>query len=299
MLSLKPLVRENEVASTRRTSARKPILHLVEKACFKKRYKPKLPASCQQDNKSNLPNIESTHSRNIDFQNCVPLFFKRVDPERRQSKALQNFRAKKLKQVFLTEENLKEVVGKLKISEEATHPLLHLRRTSTSGKSKTANCKIRDKFGRFTGSFLSQSISADFRDECRTLTQTTADGSYLSLLSFPNHGDTHQPQAVLSDFDSIFGFNSYQRGHRSSLDSCKPSVRKPLIATSVKLIRESPLELMETNPKIAEDADCMEAENLWGVEDDGEGSVSRSHLQGDMLKDYFEDDGIEDLFSSG
>lgn len=197
--------------SARRVSERKKVITLVEKNFFKKTYKPKnQKVSSDTDNKLNLKELLSKKEESNSFSLAAQSILPALRPDRCQSKAIQTYRAKKLKQMYTTEAAMKEAFAKHKALGLNPYLLQNFRRVAPNGKSLFALARVRDTLGRFNNELplskphSSQDSTVDTRDDCPTETQTTADGSLLSLFSFDRPARALTPQGTLFDFDSLY-----------------------------------------------------------------------------------------------
>lgn len=287
----------------RRTSDRRKTLTLVDKSFFKKTYKAKPLPSCEKVNKIGRLILEPNPPKVTVFENATSIFFKPIKPDRRQAKAIHTFRTKKLKNYFSNEESLKELI--------ANNPLLgqysylafqEIRRRNPSGKSVYASSRARDNLGRFNGVNASQRLEChetgvDMRDECGTVTHTTADGSYLSLLSFDKSaGKKQAPAQIYHDFDSLCGVS--QPDHQGGLIVKGSDEVKAKEACDFRTHRvNSPLEPMEQcTAAQGNHNSCLHQGLFWELGDNEENPLDYPHLQNDILNEILEEDHAEDLF---
>jgi hypothetical protein len=195
--------------SARRVSERKKNVAPVDKSFFKKTYKTKTPLPpCDTDNKDLSQARITILEPNLAFQKQVAILFPVLPPERRQSKAIHNYRAKKLKKMFGSESSMLEAITRHKALGLNLLSLQQFKRIAPNGKSIYATVRARDAQGRFHNSSIlskphsSQYSTVDLREESNTETQTTAEGSFLSFLSLdsPNGVCTKQNHF---DFDCM------------------------------------------------------------------------------------------------
>jgi hypothetical protein len=174
-------------------SERKKNVAPLDKSFFKKTYKTKtsLPA-CDSDNKKDCQmDLEIPQPEKV-FEKYAHILFPALPPERRQTKAMQNYRAKKLKKMFQTELELEEAVTRHKAQGLNLLLLQQFKQIVPNRKSIYATARARDAHGRFNNTSVlskphsSQYSTVDMRDDCNTENQTTVGGSFLSFLSFNN-----------------------------------------------------------------------------------------------------------------
>jgi hypothetical protein len=182
--------------SARRVSDRKKNIVPLDKSFFKKTYKTKTPPlACGIDNKSNCQIEINTPKPGKVFEKYAHVIFPVLPPKRRQAKAMQNYRTKKLKQMFQTETGLEEAVARHKTFGLNLLLLQHCKRIAPNRKSIYATVRARDAQGRFNNAaslskpHSSQYSTVDVRDNCHTESQTTIEGSFLSFLSFDSSNE--------------------------------------------------------------------------------------------------------------
>ena len=277
--------------SARRVSERKKVLTLVDKSFFSKTYKPK-----NQKVSSDTANKHENHGRPSNckqitsFQNSVQILFPALQGDSRQRKAVQNYRAKKLKRMFGTEGALDDAIAKHKALGLNILLLQYFRRAAPNGKSLYANARARDSTGRFNGALLSKPNSSelstvDMREDCLTETHTTAEGSLLSFLSLEN---PEGPGQHHFDFDTLF--ETSRRAPRSL----------SVVFGNSQTGSFSPTERLPESPRVAETSAHFLSEGekpFWKADGDLEDSLSYTHLPCYMFTEPLEEDlcFVEDL----
>jgi hypothetical protein len=257
-------------------------LTLVDKSFFKKTYKPKTQI-VSNDNKLENQGGSSNCKQTTSFQTSAQMLFSELHSDRRQAKAVQNYRAKKLKKMFGTEGALDEAIAKHKAL-GLNLLLLQFIKRAPSGKSIYAHARARDSQGRFNGALLSKPHSSelstiDLREDCRSESHTTAEGSLLSLLSLDNLDDQ---TALHFDFDTLF--ETSRRATRS-LSVIFPTPQTESLPESPKAT-ETPINSFSGAEK-----------PFWEADGDLEDSLSYTHLPCNMFTEPLEDDLclVEDL----
>ncbi len=198
--------------SARRVSERKKVSNVVDKTFFKKTYKTKTQKVSQDtDNKPDSKGELSKAQESNSFSKAAQFLFPALKPDRRQNKTIQTYRAKKLKQMFKNEGALEEAIAKNKALGQNLLLLQQFKILAPNGKSIYALNRARDATGRFNNEVLlskphsSHLSTVDMRDDCRTETNTTTDGSILSLLSLDTPvGVRTKPGLCTFDFDTLF-----------------------------------------------------------------------------------------------
>lgn len=198
-------------ASARRVSERKKIITLVDKTFFKKTYKAK-KEKVSSDTNNKTTSVELSPCKEVDyFDTAAKSLFPVLQANRLQSKAIQAYRVKKLKQMFSDKASLEEAISRHKALGLNMYLLQYFRRAAPNGKSLYASKRARNEMGRFQHEMefskphSSQYSTVDMREDCRTESMTTAGGSLLSLLSLdkPEGTSCNQSQLIF-DFDSLF-----------------------------------------------------------------------------------------------
>lgn len=293
--------------SDRRASDRLRALKLVDKSFFTKTYKPKGQlVSCNKDNKNKEGVLEPDPQRPTIFQSATALFFATIKADRRQSKAIQTFRAKKLKRLFSKEESLIKAIHMVEVRcSNGPSTLQLLKRPMPNGKSIFAAVRARDAKGRFNNTTqLSKKQSGEFstvdlREDCRTETVTTADGSYHSLLHFTSHNGSKYIQGPFFEFESAI--SESDSGQRAAIHPLKP-ILLPQLVPQIPQKKSSVLVInVEQDVRLSkeENAGYIEEEPFWEMERGFDEMASYTHLlQCTVFRDRQDEDQLEDLIVS-
>ena len=287
---------------TRRTSERRKVLTLIDKSFFKKTYKAKPLPSGQKVNKIGRLVLEPHTSKPCVYASATPLFFKFIKSDRRQSKAIETFRAKKLKQFFSSEVNLKELLGKKWLFGQYSYlSFQELRRKNPSRKSLYAFSRARDTLGRFNGTISSPKqvthlSTADIRDECRTVTLTTADGSNNSLLSFDKSAENNRtPAQAYYDFDSLCGVSQPNYHDGLTVDDPDENMARVACDTRTNSAFTSLTQGESKQPHKVNNYSCLHKGLFWGIVNHEECSLGYPNLPNDMFTEYLEEDHVEEV----
>ena len=196
--------------SARRVSERKHTAAPLDKSFFKKTYKSKPAISNMKEQTAVMLPIEpSLH------ETAAALLFLPVCSSSRQAKAIRNYRTKKLKKMIANKDDLAELIKIRRCSGVVF--LSALRKVAPNGKANYAASRARDSEGRFNSELIpSKNLSilskSNSRDDCLIESGTTADCSFLDVLSLSNSHD-HDLRTKghdFFDFDSLYQDNKFQ-----------------------------------------------------------------------------------------
>lgn len=290
--------------SARRVSERKKVLNLVDKTFFKKTYKPKTEkVSKDTDNKPDSKGKLSTAQESNSFSRAAQFLFPALRPDRRQNKAIQTYRAKKLKQMFSNEAALEEVLARNKALGQNLLLTQQFRKVAPNGKSIYALNRARDAAGRFNNEVLLSKLhssdlsTVDMRDDCRTETNTTADGSIMSLLSLDTPvGVGSKPNQCSFDFDTLFESSCHD--HKAIEQS------RPFESAASTRLQHAPAAKVDNiwsniSAPVLPGGAVLDTKHCWGTEGCTE-SASYSQIPCCMFSEQLEEDlvSMEDLFGS-
>lgn len=290
--------------SARRVSERKKVLNLVDKTFFKKTYKPKTEkVSKDTDNKPDYKGKLSKAQESNSFSTAAQILFPALRPDRRQNKAIQTYRAKKLKQMFTNEEALQDAITRHKTLGLNLLLLQQFKKVAPNGKSLYALNRARDSAGRFNNEVLlskphsSRLSTVDLRDDCRTETNTTTDGSIMSLLSLDTPaGQTSKPNQYIFDFDTLFESSCRDQ---QACDFSRPS--EPAASTflpDTPAAKTANIWTKSSATVLPGDA-ALDSKHCWGVEGCTD-SASYSQTPCCFFDENLEEDlvSMEDLFGN-
>lgn len=201
--------------SARRVSERKRVSTQVDKTFFKKTYKPKtsrMPTKPHSElaTKGEVLIVQE----NTKLSEAANVLFPTLLQNRRQAKAIQTFRAKKVKRLFAAEAGIEEMIARYKSEGLNLHMLLSLKRSVPNGKALFAASRCRDTMGRFNSDAgcskhqSSQESTVDQREDC----STELNCSIFGLLSLDGAAfDAARPAQHAFDFDRFFESSHRER----------------------------------------------------------------------------------------
>lgn len=293
--------------SALRVSDRKKNIPVIDKTFFKKSYKSKISAvSSAGASKTLLANCQPDSQNQPEFFDAINCLFPSMQPDRRQAKAIQTYRAKKLKQMFGSEGALQEAVIKHRSTGLNILSLVqNFKKTAPNGKALYAASRIRDPMGRFNGGLLtkphsSEPSTVDQRDDGLIETRTI-EGSFLSLLSLDIPAVSSQKQSALCfDFDTLY--ENRPQDHRRTLSVAPVSLPKngQSACQSRKNELRSSARSVENELHTAETHQGYEEKPFWEEVEGLEDPLSYSHFPHEIFGEQLDNDlvSMEDLFAN-
>lgn len=200
-----------EDLTARRTSTRARGMPILPAKCFRKIYRKKeeqkpvvLPANIQSDHHQILQSPREEIFRQL--AKCASLLYTPVASDSVQSKAILNYRVKKLKKTLRTQADILKAIKDKSLPPRVGLNTI-LRATKPNSRSLFALSRVRDCHGRFYGSSCDQTKSVSYED-------TAVDSR-----EFSQSATASRPSLMSGCFDDFFSYYGSDGSDALSVDA--------------------------------------------------------------------------------